>query len=130
MVNDMYGLNERSKEKEMQERYNAMVNVLSDIFNCGKWDIEDLFDSENNIEVGEIAKRYVEECGSLPDWNTIYYEAMLDFASKYDLGMGVDVDIYTNACLDTHIYAREGLDEEIVEEMKNLFNMDVDTLNN
>ena len=125
----MYGLNGRSEEKEMQERYNAMVNVLSDIFNCGRWDIEDLFDSENNIEVGEITIRWVEECGSLPDRNTIYYEAMLDFASEHELEMGVDVDIYTNACLDTHIYAREGLGEEIIEEMENLFNMSVETLN-
>lgn len=129
MVDTMYGLNGRNEEKEMRERYNAMVNVLSDIFSCGKWDIEDLFDSENNIEVGEIAKRYVEECGSLPDSNTIYYEAMLDFASEHELEMGVDVDMYTNACVDTHIYAREGLDEDIIEEMKNLFNMNVETLN-
>ena len=95
MVNIMYGLNGRNEEKEMKQRYNAMVNVLSDIFSCGRWDIEDLFDSENNIEVGQIAKRYVEECGSLPDSNTIYYEAMLDFASEHELEMGVDVDIYT-----------------------------------
>ena len=52
MVDNMYGLNGRNEEKEMSERYNAMVNVLSDIFSCGRWDIEDLFDSENNIEVG------------------------------------------------------------------------------
>lgn len=128
MVEVMYGLNGRNEEKEIRERYNAMVNVLSDIFNCGRWDIEKLFDSENNIEVGEITKRWVEECSSLPDWNTIYYEAMLDFASEHDLEIGVDVDIYTNACLDAHIYAREGLDEDIIEEMKNLFDMDVETL--
>lgn len=53
MVNIMYGLNGRNEEKEMKQRYNAMVNVLSDIFSCGRWDIEDLFDSENNIEVGQ-----------------------------------------------------------------------------
>lgn len=129
MVDSMYGLNGRNEEKKMRERYNAMVNVLSDIFSCGRWDIEDLFDSENNIEVGEIVKRMVEECGSLPDRNTIYYEAMLDFASEHELEMGIDVDIYTNACLDTHIYAREDLDEEIIEEMENLFNMSVETLN-
>jgi len=29
MVDDMYGLNGRNEEKEMRERYNAMVNVLS-----------------------------------------------------------------------------------------------------
>ncbi len=114
----MYGLNGRNEEKEMRERYNAMVNVLSDILNCGRWDIEDLLDSKNNIEIGEITKRYVEECGCLPDRNTIYYEAMLDFANEHELEMSVDVDIYTNACLDTHIYAREGLDEDIIEEMK------------
>lgn len=125
----MYGLNGRNEEKEMRERYCAMCSVLSDIFSCGRWDIESLFDSENNIEVGEITKRYVEECESLPNSNTIYYEAMLDFASEHELEMGVDVDIYTNSCIDTHIYAREGLDKEIVEEMENLFNMRVETLN-
>ena len=82
-----------------------------------------------NIEVGEITKRYVEECGCLPNSNTIYYEAMMDFASEHELEMGVDVDIYTNSCLDTHIYAREGLEEEIIEEMETLFNMSVETLN-
>lgn len=126
----MYGLNGRNEEKEMRKRYDAMVNIFSDIFNCGRWDIEDLFDSKNNIEVGEITKRWVEECGNLPNRNTIYYEAMLDFASEHELEMGVDVDIYTNSCLDTYIYAREGLDEEIIEEMENLFNMSVETLNN
>lgn len=124
----MYGLNGRNEEKEMRERYNAMVNILSDILSCGRWDIEELFDSENNIEVGEITKRWVEESGNFPDWNTIYYEALIDFASEHNLEMGVDVDIYTNSCLDTHIYVKEGLDEDIVEEMKNLFNMDVETL--
>ena len=54
---------------------------------------------------------------------------MLDFASEHELEMGVDVDIYTNSCVDTHIYAREGLDEGIIEEMENLFNMNVETLN-
>ena len=44
--------------------------------------------------------------------------------------MGVDVDKYKNPCLDTHIYAREGLDEEIIKEMENLFNMSVEILNN
>ena len=54
---------------------------------------------------------------------------MLDFASEHELEIGIDVDIYTNSCLDTHIYAREDLDEEIIEEMENLFNMNVETLN-
>ena len=124
----LYGLNDRDETREMQERYNAMVNVLSDILNCGRWDIETLFDSENNIEVGEIVKYYIEEVGELPSWNTIYYEAMLDFASKNDLEIGIDVNIYTNSCLDTHIYAREGLDKDIVEEMETLFDMEVETL--
>lgn len=52
----MYGLNNRDEVTEMKERYNAMVNVLSDILGCGRWDIEALFDSENNIEVGKIVK--------------------------------------------------------------------------
>ena len=42
--------------------------------------------------------------------------------------MGVDVDIYTNSCLDTHIYAKEGLDVDIVAEMENLFGMDANVL--
>ena len=124
----MYGLNDRDETKEMRERYNAMINMLSDILNCGRWDIEALFDSGNNIEVGEIVRYYIEEVGELPNWNTVYYEAMLNFASENDLEMGVDVDIYTNSCLDTHIYAREGLNEDIVEEMETLFNMKVETL--
>lgn len=95
----MYGLKNRNENAEMRERYNAMVNVLSDILNCGRWDIEALFDSDNNIEVGEIVKRYVEEVGCLPNWNTVYYEALSDFASEHNLEVGVDVDIYTNACL-------------------------------
>lgn len=124
----IYGLGNRDEITEMRERYNAMVNVLSDLFNCGRWDIEDMFDSENNIEVGEIVKRYVDEVGELPSNNTIYYEAMCDFASERDLEMGKDVDIYTNSCLDTHIYAREGLDSEIVEEMEALFGMSAEEL--
>ena len=121
----MYGLNNRNEITEMRERYSAMVNVLSDILGCGTWDIEELFDSENNIEVGEIVKYYVEETGNLPNWNTIYYEAMMNFASEYNLEMGVDVDIYTNSCLDTYIFAREDLNKDIIVEMENLFNMEV-----
>lgn len=49
----MYGLNNRDENTEMRARYSAMVNVLSDILNCGRWDIEALFDSENNIEDGK-----------------------------------------------------------------------------
>lgn len=125
----MHGLNHRNEVIEMRARYYAMVNVLSDILDCGVWDTEELFDSENNIEVGEIVKYYVEGTGNLPNWNTIYYEAMIDFASEYDLEFGVDVDIYTNCCLDTHIYAREDLDKSIVGKMENLFNMEVETMN-
>lgn len=126
----MYGLGDRNETTEMRERYNAMVNVLSDILDCGRWDIETLFDSNNNIEVGEIVKRYVEELGCLPNWNAVYREAMFDLASEHDLEVGVDVDIYTNCCLDTHIYAREGLDENIIEEMETLFDMGVETMAN
>lgn len=125
----LYGLNDRSEEREMRARYEAMVNVLSDILSCGRWDIEELFDSENNIEVGEIVKRYVEELSCLPNWNTVYREAMFDFASEHELEVGVDVDIYTNCCLDTHIYVREDLDEDIVNELEDLFNMEADILN-
>lgn len=126
----IYGLNNRNEQQEMESRYNAMVGVLSDILNCGRWDIEELFDSENNIDVGEIINTYVDEIGTIPDWNAIYYEAMINFANEHDLVIGKDVDIYTNACLDTCIYAREGLDEDIVNDMEDLFNMEADTLNN
>ena len=124
----MYGLNDRNEQREMKERYDSMVNVLSDLLSCGRWDIEELFDSENNIEVGDIVRRWVENFGELPRWNTIYYEAMADFASEHDLEMGYDIDIYTNCCLDTHVYAREDLDESIKEEMEWLFNMNVEEL--
>lgn len=124
----MYGLNNRDEITEMKARYSAIVNVLSDILDCGIWDIEELFDSNNNIEVGDIVKNYVEEYGKLPTWNTVYREALFDFASEYDLEVGVDVDIYTNSCLDTHIYARKGLNKEIIEKLEELFNMEVATL--
>lgn len=65
----MYGLNNRDEVTEMRSRYSAMVNVLSDILGCGRWDIEVLFDSENNIEVGEIVRNYVEETSSLDIWD-------------------------------------------------------------
>lgn len=55
------------------------------------------------------------------------FAAMLDFAGEHGLKMGVDVSIYTNGSRDTHIYAREGLDEEIVRELEDLFNMAVET---
>lgn len=125
----MYGLNNRDEFTEMKARYSMMVNVLSDILDCGRWDIEELFDSENNIEVGEIVKNYINEIGTLPNWNTIYREAMLIFASEHNLEFGVDVDIYTNSCLDTHIYAKEGLDEDIIKEMEKFFNMKVEIMN-
>lgn len=124
----MYGLNGRNENTEMKARYESMVNVLSEILDCGVWDIETLFDSKNNIEIGDIVKRYVEETGSLPNLNTVYYEVMLNFASENDLEMREDVDIYTNCCLDTHIYAREGLDEDIVKKMEALFGMSADEL--
>lgn len=117
----MYGLGNRDKFQEMESRYNMMVNVLSDILGCGTWDIEELFDSENNIEVGEIVKEWVDETGTLPNWNAVYREAMFEFASEHDLEVGVDVDIYTNFCLDTQIFVKDGLDEEIITDMENLF---------
>ena len=124
----MYGLSNQDESTEMKARYSMMVNVLSDILNCGRWDIEELFDSKNDIEVGEIVKQYVDEFGRLPNWNTVYREAMLNFVSEHDLEFGIDVDIYTDSCIDTHIYAKKGLDEDIVREMENLFNMRVETM--
>ena len=123
---EMYGLNGRDEITEMRARYSAMTRVLSDILDCGIWDIETLFDSDNNIEVGEIIKRYVENCKRLPSWNTIYRWAMYDFASEYELEFERDVDIYANGCLDSHIYARGDLPEDIIEEMANLFNIGVE----
>lgn len=125
----MYNLGDRDEVKEMRARYDAMVNVLSDILSCGRWDVEELFDSDNDIEVADIVKNYVSETGSLPDWNTVYSEALLDFAAEHDLEYGVDVEIYTNSCLDTHIYVREGLDEEIVKEIEKLFNFSTEVIN-
>lgn len=124
----MYGLNGRNEKDEIKKRYEAMVNVFSDLLSCGKWDIEELFDSENNIEVGDIIRKYVENTGELPTWNTLYQEAIFDFASEHILEMGEDLDIYTNSCLDTHIYVREGLADEVREELENLFNMQSDVL--
>ena len=124
----VYGLNGRDEIAEMRARYSAMINTLSTILNCGIWDIEELFDSENNIEVGGIVKRYAEDLGCLPTWNTVYREALLEFASEHELEIGKDVDIYTNCCLDTHIYAKEGLDEDIVKKMEDLFNMNVEEM--
>lgn len=125
----MYGLNNRDEFKEMETRYLAMVNTLSEILQCGRWDVEELFDSENNIEVGEIIANYMGDVGEMPNWNTIYYEAMLNFAAEHDLEVGVDVDIYTNSCLDTHIYVREDLDTDIIEELETLFNIKTETIN-
>ena len=32
--------------------------------------------------------------------------------------MGKNVDIYTNSCLDTHIYYMKGLDDDIIKKWK------------
>jgi len=121
----MYGVGNRDEYTEMKARYDAMVNFLSDILNCGRWDIEDLVDSNNNIEVGIIVKNYVEEVGMLPSYNTVLREAIFDFASEYGLEVGKDIDIYTNGCLDSHIYAREDLNEQIKERLEELYGMSV-----
>lgn len=119
----MYGLGNRNEFVEMRARYDAMVNTLSSLLGCGIWDVEELFDSENNIEVADIVRRFVEETGELPNWNTVYREALFDFAAEHELEVGKDIDIYTNACLDTNIYVRDGLEPEIVEKLEELFNM-------
>ena len=124
----MYGLNDRNEMQEMRERYEAMINVLSELFSCGRWDIEEMFDSKNNIEVGEIVTEWVRETGTLPTWNDIYRDALSIFAGERDLEIGEDVDIFTNCCLDTHIYAKAGLDESIIDELQTLFNMDVEEM--
>lgn len=124
----IYGLGDRNEQKELKARYDAMVHTFACILNCGLADIQELFDSRNNIEVGEIIKDWVSEMGELPNWNRVYREAMLDFASEHGLKVGKDIDIYTNYCLDTNIYAREGLDPEIIEELEDLFNMNCNVL--
>lgn len=126
----IYGLGDRNETEELRKRYDAMVNVLSDILDCGRWEIEELFDSENRVEPGEIIKNYVKEIGTIPGWNAIYYEAMYIFADENDLEMGKDVKIYINGAIDTHIYAREDLDVEIVEKMENLFNLPAEIMKN
>lgn len=124
----MYGLNGRNEIVEMKERYNAMVNVFSDILSCGRWEIEELFDSQNNIEVGDIIARYTEEMGEFPDRNTVYREAMIEFATNNNLEVGKDIDIYTNGCLDTYIYLREELMADYGENLQDIFNMNVEIL--
>ena len=124
----MYGLRNRDKVIEMEARYNGMVCELSAMFDCGIWDIECLFDSRNHIDVAFIVKEHVNEFGSLPTWNQIYRQAFYDFVSEHDLVAGKDVDIYLNYCLDTHIYVREDLDKQIVEEFEYLFGMDAELM--
>lgn len=124
----MYGLNGRNEIVEMKKRYNAMVNVFSDILSCGRWEIEELFDSQNNIEVGDIIARYTEDMGEFPDRNTVYREAMIEFATNNNLEVGKDIDIYTNGCLDTYIYLREELMADYGENLQDIFNMNVEIL--
>lgn len=45
---------------------------MSTILNCGIWDIENLFDSNNNVEVGKIVKDYTKTFGMLPNYNEVY----------------------------------------------------------
>lgn len=124
----MYRLNDRNEFAEMKARYEAMVNIFSDILNCGRYEIEELFDSETNIEVGDIVKRYVEETGVLPDRNTVYIEALFDFSSEHDIEIGKDIDIYANGCLDTHIYLKEDLMEDFKNDLEYIFGIDVKVL--
>lgn len=124
----MYGLEGRDYYKEMEKRYNTLVNVMSDLLDCGQWDIEELFDSNNNIEVGQIVKEYLEGCGNLPDWKMIYKLAFFDFAIDNNLEAEKDIDIYINGCMDTYIYVREDLDKDIVEKFEDLFNMEANIL--
>lgn len=124
----IYGLGDRNEDKEMRIRYDKMIHALSVMFNCGIWDIEDMFDSRKNIDVGNIVKDYVDEIGVLPTNNSIFHEAMLIFASEHGLEIGTDIDIYTNSCLDTHIYARDSLSTELKEELENIYGIDVEEL--
>lgn len=107
---------------------NKMIDFLSELFDCGIDDIKMLFDERNDIDVSGIVNEYIYENGTFPDWNTIYRREFLNFCSDYGLENGVDVDIYTNGSLDTHIYAREGLNVYIVEKFKKVFNMECETL--
>lgn len=106
---------------------NTMTKVLSNILDCGLFDIEDLFHSENKINVGEIVKKYVAETGKLPNLNTVYREAFFDFASENNLEPGKDIDIDAN-CSATCIYVREDIDPEIKEKFEELFGMDAEEM--
>lgn len=124
----MYGLRNRDKYTEMELRYKALVNTFSSLLSTGVWDIEELFDSENNIEVADIVRFYVEETGELPNRNTLYREALYMFAAEHGLEVFKDIDIFTNGCLDTILYARADLDEEIVQDLEDLFNLPVNEM--
>lgn len=124
----IYGLDDRNEFLEMKSRYDAMVNTLSALFNCGRWDIEELFDSRNNIEVADIVNEFVDETGSLPSWNTIYRDALAVWCGENGLVMDRDVAIHTNSCLDTSLYIREELYDEYVNELEELFNLNVDMI--
>ena len=124
----MYGLGNRDKYTEMELRYKALVNTFSSLLSTGVWDIEELFDSENNIEVADIIRAYVEETGELPTWGTVYREALYNFAEEHGLEVFKDIDIHTNCCLDTRLFARADLDEEIVQDLEDLFNLPVNEM--
>lgn len=128
-MESIYGLNGRDAKQELMDRYEAMVNTLSTLLDCGRWDIEELFDSKNNIEVGEIVKEAVEGNGiKLPDWNYVYREALYRFAAEHDLEVGVDVDITTNFSSDTELYVSEDLDPQIKEELEDLLNLEANVM--
>lgn len=128
-MESIYGLNGRDAKQELMDRYEAMVNTLSTLLDCGRWDVEELFDSKNNIEVGEIVKEAVEGNGiKLPDWNYVYREALYRFAAEHHLEVGVDVDITTNFSSDTDLYVSENLDPQIKEELEDLFNLEANVL--
>ena len=122
-TSEMYGLDNRDANSEIAERYNAMVNALSVLLNCGRWDVEALFDSRNNIDTSEIIKDSIKD-GCFPSWNDIYRAALFNFAKDHNLEIGRDVDIYANSISGTDLYVAEDLDPNIRKELEEMFNME------
>ena len=117
--------------KKMKEKCGAAESALDRLLGYGPLDMAALFAPgdgadasiffKNNINVAEIIGSHLEETGILPDWDTIYHEAFSDFAARHGLEPGADIGIRVDANLNVHIYARDGLDPETVNEMESLF---------
>lgn len=120
--------NEEKICETVRVRNRALEKTFSDILDCDLSDIYILFDPEVKIPVGDIITKYVGREGELPTWNDIYYEAMFNFAVEHHLKMGFDINICTNLSSDTHIYVSENLNNKYIEDIKALFNMNVEIM--